>query len=346
MASNLFIIGFLLMLLGGVFSGTFSFPLKYTSQWKWENTWGSGSLIALILVPWPLALLTIPELRGVYASVPVSIIVLSLLFGAGWGTGGIFFGKGLDAIGFSIGLALIMGLIAVGGSVIPLAMNQPETFLELSGLVLMAGILVMIGGLFICARAGLLKERDQRASEEVITGGLQKVSFRKGLIFCILSGLLSSLVNFGFIYGSSLSEAAIKLGAHPANSQNAVLALVFTSNFLVNAGYCIYLLVKNKTFRQFTQKGTGKYWIMAVFMGILWPGGIVVYGMGTTMIGDLGAYLGFPVLMILSIIAGNVFGILTGEWKGVSARPKRIMGMGITVLVVAILVLGLSMNLI
>ena len=345
MESNLFIVGFLLMLSGGIFEGIFSFPLKYTSKWRWENIWGAGSLMALILVPWPLALLTIPDLREVYTSVPVSIIVLALLFGAGWGTGGIFFGKGLDAIGFSIGLALIMGLVAVGGSVIPLAMNQPEAFFELSGLVLLAGILVMIAGLYISARAGLLKDRDQQASKEVSTGGLQQVPFRKGLIFCIIAGLLSSLVNFGFIYGSSLSEAAINRGAHPANTENAVLALVFTSNFLVNTGYCIYLLFKNKTFNQFTLKGTGKYWIMAVFMGILWPGGIVVYGMGITMIGDLGAYLGFPVLMIVSIIAGNIFGILTGEWKGVTAMPKRIMAMGITVLVVAILVLGLSMNL-
>jgi len=344
MESNLVIPGFLLMLIGGTFLGTFSFPLKYTSKWEWENTWGAGSLMALILIPWPLAMITIPELREVYASVPSSIIMLSLLFGAGWGAGGIFFGRGLDAIGFSIGMALIMGIIAVGGSVIPLAMNQPEAFLELPGLVLLGGILVMIGGLFISARAGLLKERDQQLSRVLNTGELQKVSFKKGLIFCIISGVLSSLVNFGFIYGTSLSEASLRLGAHPANAENAVLALVFTSNFLVNAGYCAYLLFKNKTFNRFTLKGTAKYWPLIVIMGIIWPCGIVVYGMGTTMIGDLGAYLGFPVLMIVGIIAGNIFGILTGEWKGVTAKPKRFMFTGIIVLVIAILILGLSMT--
>ena len=346
MDSNLLFVGFLLMLSGGIFEGIFSFPLKFTSRWEWENTWGAGSMIALVLIPWPLAFLTIPDLREVYASVPVSIILLALLFGAGWGTGGIFFGKGLAAIGFSIGLALIMGIVAIGGSVIPLAMNQPEAFLERSGLVLLAGILVMIAGLYISARAGLLKEKDQQTIGEVNSGGIQKISYRKGLIFCIIAGLLSSLVNFGFIYGSSLSDAATSRGAHPSNTENAILALVFTTNFLVNAGYCLYLMFKNKTFSRFALKGTGKYWIMALFMGILWPGGIVIYGMGTTMIGELGAYLGFPVLMIVSIIAGNIFGFITGEWKGVTARPKKIMGMGIILLVIAIIVLGLSMNLV
>lgn len=345
MDANLFIAGFLLMLSGGIFQGIFSFPLKYTPKWKWENTWGAGSLMALLILPWPIALITIPALSEVYRSVPISIIILALLFGAGWGTGGIFFGKGLSAIGFSIGLALIMGIVAIGGSVIPLAMNQPQAFLELPGMILSAGVLVMITGLFISARAGVLKERDQELNEEV-TGGKQKVSFKMGLIYCILAGLLSSLVNFGFIYGSSLSETAINLGAKTANSENAVLALVFTSNFLINIGYCLYLLLKNKTFSRFTERGTAKYWIMAVFMGLLWTGGIVIYGMGTTMIGELGAYLGFPVLMIVSIIAGNIFGFLTGEWKGVSAKPKRTMVMGIFVLSSAIVLLGLAMNLV
>jgi len=49
--------------------------------------------------------------------------------------------------------------------------------------------------------------------------------------------------------------------------------------------------------------------------------------------------------MIMAIIAGNIFGILAGEWKGVTLGPRRMMGLGITVLVVATLILGLSMNL-
>lgn len=57
------------------------------------NLFIAGFLMALILVPWPLAILTISELREVYTIVPVSIIVLALLFEAGWGIGGIYFGK-------------------------------------------------------------------------------------------------------------------------------------------------------------------------------------------------------------------------------------------------------------
>jgi len=345
MDTNLFFVGFLLMLSGGIFQGLFSFPLKYAHKWAWENTWGAGSFMALLLLPWPLAFLTIPDLCDVYRSVPASAIALALLFGAGWGTGGIFFGKGIAAAGFSIGTALIMGIVAIGGSVIPLAMNKPEAFLELPGLVMLAGVAVMVAGLMVSARAGLLKDRDQRTGQEGKNGSLGKISFSKGLIFCILAGLLSSLVNFGFVFGSALSEASITSGADSIHSQNALLALVFTTNFLVNIGYCVFLLIKNKTFSRFAQSGTCKYWFMVAVMGLIWSGGIVIYGMGTTLIGDLGAYLGFPVLMVVSIITGTVFGALTGEWKGVSTKPKRLMGLGTVILVAAIVLLALSMNL-
>ena len=46
--------------------------------------------MALILVPWPVALATVPNLWQVYGSVPPGVLALTLLFGLGWGLGGIF----------------------------------------------------------------------------------------------------------------------------------------------------------------------------------------------------------------------------------------------------------------
>ena len=112
--------GLLLIVLGGAMEGLFTLPLKLTSRWSWENTWAAGSLAALILVPWPLVLLTIPEVGRVYSSAPPSAILAAILFEAGWGCGGIFFGLGVSSLGLSMGTSLIMGLIAIGGSIVPL----------------------------------------------------------------------------------------------------------------------------------------------------------------------------------------------------------------------------------
>jgi len=116
--------GLLLIVLGGVMEGLFALPLKFTPKWSWENIWAAGSLAALILVPWPLALLTVPHLIGVYFSAPFSAVLLAVVFGAGWGYGGVFFGLGVSLLGLSLGTSLIMGLIAIGGSVVPMLLQH------------------------------------------------------------------------------------------------------------------------------------------------------------------------------------------------------------------------------
>jgi len=302
--------------------------------------------MALLLVPWPLAFLTVPNLLGVLRSASAESVVMALLFGAGWGVGGVFFGLGIAALGLSLGLSLIMGLVAIGGSLVPLMMKYPEQLLRPAGLVLMAGIVVMILGLVACARAGQLKEKSTRRSEPgEADGQAEKASFKLGLCFCIASGLTSALVNFGLIFGAEIAHGAVLQGATPSNANNAIWALVFTSNYLVNIGYCLFLLKKNHSLANFS-RGGGAPWAATVYLGVFWAGGIVVYGMGATGMGQFGAFLGYPVMLIVSILTGNSLGVLTGEWKGVSARPKRAMTVGVCLLMLAIVVLAYSSRLI
>ena len=62
MTDGAFGIGFVLVVIGGSMEGGYSLLLKLTPKWQWENTWGAGSLMALLLVPWPLAIVTVPDL--------------------------------------------------------------------------------------------------------------------------------------------------------------------------------------------------------------------------------------------------------------------------------------------
>ncbi|MGD0126936.1 MAG: L-rhamnose/proton symporter RhaT [Terriglobia bacterium] len=204
----------------------------------------------------------------------------------------------------------------------------------------------MILGLWACARAGYLKEKSHKS------GGASgpetsapRTSFKVGLLFCIVSGVLSALVNFGFIFGQKIADAAIERGVSATDATNAIWALVFTSNYLVNVGYCVYLAWRNKTLARSLAPGTGLYWLGAVAMGVLWALGIVVYGMGATRIGRFGAFLGYPIMLICSILTGNALGVLTGEWRASSAASKRAMAFGVCLLVMAIGVLAYSSRL-
>jgi L-rhamnose-H+ transport protein len=327
--------------------GSFSLPLKYTSKWAWENTWGACSLGALVLIPWPLALLTVPHLMEVYGHSSVQALLGAVVFGVGWGVGGIFFGLGLAAVGLSLGLSLIMGLVAIGGSIIPLMMQHPEQLSRPPGLVLMGGIAIMILGIAVCAKAGQLKEKAAAAADsQASAGSSRKVRYGLGLFFCVAAGLLSALVNFALIFGANIADNAVRQGADPSAANNAVWALVFTANYAVNVGYCAYLAKRNKTFNKFLSLGTAAYWTAAIGMGLLWAGGIVIYGIGTTQLGHLGAILGFPVMLISSIITGNALGFLTGEWRGIGSQPRHIMAFGVFLLVIATVVIAYSNRLV
>ena len=327
------VIGAALIVLGGVMEGLFSLPVKLTPKWSWENIWGSGSLAALALVPGPLLLWTIPQFWSVYAATSVGTIFWTVLFGAGWGAGGIFFGLGISAVGLSLGTSSIMGLIAIGGSVVPLVLQYHGHLLSRSNLALFAGIGVMLAGLIVCARAGSLKSA---ASTQPKSG----VSYGLGALYCVAAGLLSPLVNFALIFGAPVAQAAIAHGVPPAAANNAIWAIVFATSYLLNVAYCVYLGLKRGSFRKFALPATGYYWLLAIAMGLLWAGGIVIYGLGASRQGIYGPVYAFPVMLIVSILTGNLTGVLLGEWRGVISRAKRTMQFGVVIMIASIIILG------
>ncbi len=326
--------GLVLIVLGGMMEGLFSVPMKYAPKWHWENIWAAGSLAALVLIAFPLVLFTVPHICSVYAAAPLSAILLAILFGAGWGCGGIFFGLGVSSLGFSIGMSLIMGLIAIGGSVIPMLLQHRSQLATRSGLILLLGIGMMSAGLAICSRAGSLRARKQESSDSA------KASFGVGVFYCLAAGLLSALVNFALIYGSPIADPAIQEGLSATDANNAVWGLVFASSYLVNIGYCLFRSIRAKTLQDYFRPSTGRYWILAASMGILWAGGIVVYGRGASMSGTYGPIFGFPIMLVVSILTGNVVGALSGEWRGVSSKARYTMALGLAMMLLAITSLG------
>ena len=55
--SSLHIAGLSCVLLGGILNGTFILPMKRMKAWSWENIWLAYSVVAMVVLPWALALL-------------------------------------------------------------------------------------------------------------------------------------------------------------------------------------------------------------------------------------------------------------------------------------------------
>jgi L-rhamnose-H+ transport protein len=345
--------GILLVLFGGVMEGIYAVPTRYTPRWKWEHIWGGGSLMSILLVAWPMAWLTIPEPLQVLREAGTSSLLMTSLFGAAWGLGGIFFGLGVEIVGIAVGVSLILGMIAVVGSALPLLIYRPDQVGTPGGEMLLAALAVMIVGIVLCGYAGNLRQRSAEkvavaatagGSESVVvaTGEPKHSSFMLGMLFCILSGVLSPMVNFAAIKGDTLRALAIQHGAKSLWAMNAVWLLVFTVAYGVFVLYSLFLMMRNKTFSEWLRPPTGRYWVLAGAMGLLWGGGVIIYGTGVTYMGALGAYAGWPLLLVAAIAGSNVSAILIGEWKGADKKSSQVMAAALVVLVLAAVMLGFA----
>ena len=325
--------GLTLVFVGGMLNGSFAAPMKRLAAWRWENIWLGYSVSGLLILPWVIALATIPHLTDVLHQCSAGALAKIALFGFAWGIGGIMFGQGIARVGLALGFAVILGITSSFGSLLPLAILHPDQLGTRQGSALIAGTLIMILGLVFLAVAGKRRERDQASGATTS----QRSGFGLGLLICILSGIFSSMANFAFVFGEEMRQFSLRAGASTAMSGNGIWAVAISTGFLPNAAYCLYLLNKNRTWSVYLDKsgGTG-YALGATLMGILWFTGLVVYGMGTAALGSLGKIVGWPVFMSVDIIAGILWGFLGGEWKGASRAALASCLTGIAILFLAI----------
>ncbi len=326
--------GLAVVVLAGILNGSFAAPMKRITGWRWENSWLVFAASGLVVLPWIITFATVPNVAGVYTSTSASVLIKVLLFGLLWGVGATLFGLGISRVGMALGFALILGITASFGSLLPLAILHSEQLLAKRGLALMAGTVVMVLGLLSLALAGRARERDSGTSDGTHSG------FTFGLIICILSGVFSSMLNFSFVFGDELRLHALQFGASTAMAANPIWALTVTGGFVANFLYCVYLLNRNRTWSLFRAGSPVANWPLGISMGLLWFGGTVIYGVGATSLGTLGGVVGWPIFMTIDIIAALFWGAVTGEWKGASRRALLYNWVGVGVLLAAIAVIS------
>ena len=320
--------------LAGILQGSFAVPMKRMSAWRWENSWLVFALFGLIVFPWIINFATVPNVTSVYAAASTSTLVKVLVFGLLWGVGATLFGLGISRVGMALGFALILGITASFGSLLPLALLHPDQLAAKHGLALIVGTAVMVAGLVFLALAGRTREHDLASAPSARSG------FTAGLVICIFSGIFSSMLNFSFVFGDELRLRALQAGASNAMAANPIWGLTVTGGFVANFLYCVYLLQKNRTWSVFREGRPSTYWLLGVSMGLLWFGGIVVYGMGAASLGTLGGIVGWPIFMTIDILAALFWGAISGEWKGASRRALAYNWAGVALLLVAIAIIS------
>ncbi len=328
------------VLLGGAVTASFALPMKFARRWSWECGWLNYSVVALLVIPAIAVLATIPEAARVYMSVPAGTLLMTALFGLGWGVANVLFGLAVPVVGMALAFSIVVGMSAALGSLIPLVLLNPGRIGTASGMWIMAGVALTLAGVAVLGAAG--RRRELSRQQPPSTGDRTGLSMGVGLLLCVCAGLLAPMLNFSFAFGTKISEQAIRQGATPLAAVNAIWLVALAGGFLSNGGYSLFRLARYQTWSDYRMPGTGSHWGLTAAMGILFTGGLLLYGWGGNALGALGAAVGWPVYQGAMILTSPVLGVATGEWK--DADPAFIRGncLGLAILITAIVVLSVG----
>jgi len=246
------LIGVIYHWLGGLASGSFYVPYKGVKRWAWETYWLAGGFFSWIIAPWILAGLLTKDLLAVLHQAPASALFWAFFFGLLWGVGGLTFGLTMRYLGLSLGMAVVLGLCAAFGTLMPPIFRgefMTQVLGTTSGRVILLGVFVCLVGITAAGFAGISKERVM--SPEQQKAAIEEFDLRKGIAVAILSGVMSACFAYGLAAGDPIKALTLQHGTPTLWQGLPVLVVVLIGGFLTNFIWCLILLSRNRTGYQF-----------------------------------------------------------------------------------------------
>ncbi len=341
------ILGLFFHSLGGFASGSFYIPYRKIQVWSWESAWIVGGVVSWIIVPFIAAYLTIPGFMDIITTMDTNTLLWTFTFGVLWGIGGLTFGLAMRYLGMSLGMSIALSLCSIFGALVPpiyreIAGVSGDT---ISGIVgstggrwVLFGILVCVFGIYLCGKAGMMKENELSDAQK--KESIKEFSLMKGLVVATISGLLSACFNFGIEAGKLMANEAVVRGCDPLFQNNVIFVVVLWGGFATNFIWCMYLNFTNKSFGDYLNKKAPlrMNYAFAAVAGTTWFLQFFFYGMGESKLGN-GAS-SWILHMATIIMTSNFWGLYFKEWNGVSKSTMRTVIAGILVILISVLIVG------
>jgi len=197
------IVGVVYHWLGGLASGSFYVPYRGVKRWAWETYWLAGGIFSWIIAPWIIALMMTKDLLSVLAQAPPATLFWSFFFGLLWGIGGLTFGLTMRYLGLSLGMAVVLGLCAAFGTLMPPIFRgefMSQVVGTSSGRIILFGILVCLAGITAAGLAGISKERVMSPAQQ--KAAIKEFNLKKGIGVATLSGVMSACFAYGLAAGT------------------------------------------------------------------------------------------------------------------------------------------------
>lgn len=362
--------------LGGLSSASFYVPYRAVRRWSWEIYWLTGGIFSWLIAPWTVAAVRTEDLAGVLRAAPSPALWWPVFFGMLWGFGGLTYGLTMRYLGLSLGMAVVLGLCTVFGTLIP-PLFQGEFADKLlgtaSGNIVLAGLAVTLAGIVVVASAGARK--DAALSPEQKAAAVAEFDFRRGIAVAIFSGIMSSCFAFGLAAGEPIKALSAAAGTGPLWAGLPILCLVMLGGLVTNALWCAILILRNGSAGEWigrvraeelapasqsaspdrgapveaarladTRLVRGRQPLLANYLlcalaGTAWYFQFFFYTMGESQMGRFG-FSSWTLHMASIIIFGTIWGFAFREWKDAAAKVKLTVWSGVGLLVLATIVIG------
>lgn len=343
-------LGIFFHFIGGFASGSFYMAFKKVKGWAWESYWIIGGLFSWLFVPPLAAWLTLPGFGDIISHTSSSVLALTYGLGVLWGIGGLTYGLGIRYLGMSLGNSVILGYCAMFGALIPSIYYQyyPQAgkisighlFDTPGGRLVLVGIAFCLLGIFICGRAGMMKEKELPAEQKSNT--ISEFHLAKGLFVATVSGILSACFNFGIEAGKPMAQAAVEMKLNPLFQNNVTYVVLLWGGLTTNFVWSLILNFQNKTFGDYTNKATPLFtnYLFSAIAGTTWFLQFFFYGMGESKLGN-GAS-SWILHMAFIIFVSNMWGIVLREWNGVSMKARLTIAAGIGMILTSVILVGIG----
>jgi L-rhamnose-H+ transport protein len=212
-----------------------------------------------------------------------------------------------------------------------------EKFSTVPGLIVLAGLILAFVGIVLCGWAGALRERAGSSSTMTF-------SFKKGVPLAVLAGVLSAVFLYSLLAGGPLEQVAVDSGAKEQLKLNAVLPFACGGAWVTNVIWCIILMIRNRTGSQLVRlsdKSKGNlpfYYLMSLLSGAMWYFQFFFFGIGRSQMGEYD-FTCWAMQLALLILVSNLYGKIFREWVGTSKLPRRIVHLGMLIIIIATLII-------
>ena len=340
------LLGVLFHWIGGLASASFYVPYKGVKRWSWEIYWLTGGVFSWLLAPWFFAAIQTEDLLGVLSRTPTATLLWPVFFGLLWGFGGLGYGLVMRYLGLSLGMAVVLGLCTVFGTLIPPIFQgdfQEKLLDTPSGNIILLGLVMTLAGIAVVAMAGARK--DAALSPEQKAAAVAEFDFRKGLVVAIFAGIMSACFAFGLAAGEPIKPLSAAAGTGPLWTGLPVLCLVMFGGLVTNALWCAFLILRNRSAGEWCGGGKGagapllRNYLLCAVAGTAWYFQFFFYTLGESQMGRFG-FSSWTLHMASIIIFGTLWGFAFREWKDAHPRVRAMVWGGVALLVLATVVIG------